>query len=49
MFVGALIGALTERNVSQPLGLLLALVLLAVVAVSAAHLARGRPVWDRPT
>ena len=49
MFVGALIGALTELKVSQPLGLLLALVLLVTVAVAAAHLSRARPAWDRPT
>jgi uncharacterized membrane protein YoaK (UPF0700 family) len=49
MFLGALIGAVTELHVSRPLGLLIAMVLLMVVAVSAAHLSRGRPAWDRPT
>ncbi len=49
MFVGALIGAVTELRVSQPLGLLLALLLLIGVALAAAHLSRGRPAWDSPT
>jgi len=49
MFLGALIGALTELKVSKPLGLLIATVLLATVAVSAAHLSKDRPDWDHPT
>ena len=49
MFLGALIGALSELKVSQPLGLLLAAALLATVAVTAGRLSRGRPVWDGPT
>jgi uncharacterized membrane protein YoaK (UPF0700 family) len=49
MFLGALVGALTELNISKPLGLLIATALLVVVAVSAAHLSRNGPAWDRPT
>ena len=48
MFVGALIGAVTELDRSKPLGLLIATALLVVVAVSAAHLSRNGPAWDRP-
>jgi uncharacterized membrane protein YoaK (UPF0700 family) len=49
MFLGALVGALTELKVSRPLGLLIATVLLVTVAVSAAHLSKDQPQWDRPT
>jgi uncharacterized membrane protein YoaK (UPF0700 family) len=49
MFLGALVGALAELKVSQPLGLLLATVLLVTVAVTAGRLSRGGPAWDRPT
>jgi uncharacterized membrane protein YoaK (UPF0700 family) len=48
MFLGALIGAVAELHVSRPLGLLVAMVLLVVVAVGAAHLSRSGPAWDRP-
>jgi hypothetical protein len=48
MFVGALVGAVLELRVSQPLGLLIASVVLATVAVSAAWLSRGNPAWDSP-
>jgi uncharacterized membrane protein YfcA len=48
MFVGALIGAFTVIRVDEPLGLLLALVLLTAVAGSAALLSRSHPTWDRP-
>jgi uncharacterized membrane protein YoaK (UPF0700 family) len=48
MFLGALIGAACELRVSQPLGLLIASVVLVTVAVSAARLSRGRPLWDSP-
>jgi len=48
MFVGALIGAFTVIQVDEPLGLLLALVLLTTVAGSAALLSRSQPTWDRP-
>jgi uncharacterized membrane protein YoaK (UPF0700 family) len=48
MFVGALVGAALELHVSQPLGLLVALVLLVVVAVAAGRLSRGGPAWDSP-
>jgi uncharacterized membrane protein YoaK (UPF0700 family) len=49
MFVGALVGALTELRVSRPLGLLIAVILLVIVAVGAARLSKDRPEWDRPT
>jgi uncharacterized membrane protein YoaK (UPF0700 family) len=49
MFVGALVGAALELHVSQPLGLLVALVLLLTVALSAGRLSRGGPAWDTPT
>jgi len=49
MFAGALAGATLELRVSQPLGLLVALVLLVIVAVAAGRLSRGGPAWDRPT
>ncbi len=48
MFVGALVGATLELHVSQPLGLLVALVLLVVVALAAGRLSRGAPLWDSP-
>jgi uncharacterized membrane protein YoaK (UPF0700 family) len=48
MFVGALLGAQTELHVARPVGLVLATVVLAVVAASAAHLSGRRPDWDRP-
>jgi uncharacterized membrane protein YoaK (UPF0700 family) len=48
MFAGALVGAVLELRVSQPLGLLIASVVLATVAASAARLSRGRPAWDSP-
>ena len=48
MFVGALVGAVLELRVSRPLGLLVALVLLAGVAGSAGRLSRGAPTWDDP-
>jgi uncharacterized membrane protein YoaK (UPF0700 family) len=49
MFAGALAGATLELRVSQPLGLLVALVLLVIVAVAAGRLSRGGPAWDSPT
>jgi uncharacterized membrane protein YoaK (UPF0700 family) len=49
MFAGALAGAFLVLHVSKPLGLLVALVLLVVVAVAAGRLSRGGPVWDSPT
>jgi uncharacterized membrane protein YoaK (UPF0700 family) len=49
MFIGALVGAALELHVSQPLGLLVALVLLVVVATAAGRLSRGGPAWDSPT
>jgi uncharacterized membrane protein YoaK (UPF0700 family) len=49
MFIGALVGATLELHVSQPLGLLVALVLLVTVALAAGRLSRGGPVWDTPT
>ena len=48
MFLGALIGASTELKVARPVGLVVALGIEVVVAVSAARLSRGRPAWDRP-
>jgi uncharacterized membrane protein YoaK (UPF0700 family) len=48
MFVGALVGAALVLHVSQPLGLLVALVLLVVVALAGGRLSRGGPVWDSP-
>jgi uncharacterized membrane protein YoaK (UPF0700 family) len=49
MFLGAIIGALTVIRLDEPLALLLALVLLATVAGSAALLSRSHPTWDQPT
>jgi uncharacterized membrane protein YoaK (UPF0700 family) len=48
MFAGALLGAVLELRVSRPLGLLVALLLLLVVAGAAGRLSRGGPVWDGP-
>jgi uncharacterized membrane protein YoaK (UPF0700 family) len=48
MFLGALVGALLVLRVSQPLGLLVALVLMVSVALAAGRLSRGRPAWDQP-
>jgi uncharacterized membrane protein YoaK (UPF0700 family) len=48
MFVGALVGASLELHVSQPLGLVVALVLLVIVALAAGRLSRGGPAWDSP-
>jgi uncharacterized membrane protein YoaK (UPF0700 family) len=48
MFAGALVGAAIVVHGNKPLGLLIAAVLLAVVAVMAASLSRTQPVWDRP-
>lgn len=47
MFLGALVGAVTELRVSRPLGLLIATGLLVVVAVAAGRLSRRGPDWDR--
>lgn len=47
MFVGALVGAAMVLHLSKPVGLLLAFVLLAPVAVAAARLSRSHPAWDR--
>jgi MFS family permease len=48
MFSGALVGAAIVVHGNKPLGLLIAVVLLVVVAVTAGSLSRAQPVWDRP-
>ena len=46
MFIGALVGALCQLHLAEPVGLVVVLVLLVPVAVAATHLSRSRPPWD---
>jgi len=49
MFAGALIGAAVVLHVSEVLGLLCVVLLLALVTVVAGRTSRSHPAWDRAT